>query len=83
MYVAARTAMKQVIDNHLLLRYLGVLIKESFMFGDNESVVNSSNIATGKLHALSWHRVREPPIVAAKLLHFFHILPGAINPLTC
>ena len=53
------------------------------MFGDNESVVNSSNIATGKLHALSWHRVREPPIVAAKLLHFFHIVPGAINPLTC
>jgi hypothetical protein len=51
------------------------------MFGDNESVVNSSNIPAGKLHkrhiALSWHRVRES--IAAKTLHFIHI-PGAINP---
>jgi hypothetical protein len=63
------------------LRYLGVPVKESFMFGDNESVVNSSNIPAGKLHkrhiALSWHRVRES--IAAKILYFIHI-PGAINP---
>jgi hypothetical protein len=38
-YVAARTATKQIIDNCHLLRYLGVPVKESFMFGDNESVV--------------------------------------------
>ena len=80
-YVAARTATEQIIDNCLSWRYLGVHVKESFMFGDNESVVNSSNIPAGKLHkrhiALSWHRVRES--IAAKILHFIHI-PGAINP---
>jgi hypothetical protein len=82
-YVAARTATEQIIHkNRLLLRYLGVLpVKESFMFGDNESVVKSSNIPAGKLHkrhiALSWHIVRES--IAAKILYFIHI-PGAINP---
>ena len=80
-YVAARTATEQVIDNRLSLRYLGVPVKESFMFGDNESVVNSSNMPTGKLHkrhiALSWHLVRAS--IAAKVLRFIHI-PGAINP---
>jgi hypothetical protein len=63
-YIAARTATEQIIDNCLLLRYLGVPVKESFMFGDNESgVVSSSNIPAGEFHkrliALSWHRVRE------------------------
>jgi hypothetical protein len=80
-FIAGRTATEQVIDNHLSLRYLGVPVKESFMFGDNESVVQSSTIPTGKLHkrhiALSWHRVRES--IAAKILYFIHI-PGAINP---
>jgi hypothetical protein len=80
-FVAARTATEQVIDNRLSLRYLGVPVKESIMFGDNESVVNSSSIPAGKLHkrhiALSWHRVRES--IAAKILCFIHI-PGAINP---
>ena len=51
------------------------------MFGDNESVVNSSTMPAGKLHkrhiALSWHQVRES--IAAKTLRFVHI-PGAINP---
>ncbi len=58
-YVAARTATEQIIDNRLSLRYLGVPVKKSFMFGDNESVVNSSNVPAVKLHkrhiALSWH----------------------------
>ncbi len=80
-YVAARTATKQIIENRLLLKYLGVPVQESFMFGNNESVVNRSNIPAGKLHkrhiALSWHRVRES--IAAKILYFIHI-PGAINP---
>jgi hypothetical protein len=51
------------------------------MFGDNESVVNSTNVLASKLHkrhiALSWHRVRES--IAAKILYCIHI-PGAINP---
>jgi hypothetical protein len=80
-FVAARTATEQIIDNRLSLRYLGVPVKDSFMFGDNESVVNSSTVPAGKLHkrhiALSWHRVRES--IAAKILYFIHI-PGAINP---
>jgi hypothetical protein len=80
-FVAARTATEQVIDHRLSLRYLGVPIKESLMFGDNESVVNSSTMPAGKLHkrhiALSWHQVRES--IAAKTLRFVHI-PGAINP---
>jgi hypothetical protein len=58
-HVAARTATKRVIDNRLTLKHLGVPIRKSIMFGDNESVVNSSNIPAGKLHkrhiALSWH----------------------------
>jgi hypothetical protein len=41
-FVAGRTATVQVIDNCLSLRYLGVPVKESFMFGDNESFVQSS-----------------------------------------
>jgi hypothetical protein len=74
-YVAARTATEQIIDNRLLLRYRIVPVKESFMFGDNESVVNSSNVPAGKLHkrhiALSWHRVRG--LIAATILYFIHI----------
>jgi hypothetical protein len=47
----------------IYLRYLGVPIREkSYMFGDNESVVNSSIQPHAKLHkrhmALSFHRVR-------------------------
>jgi hypothetical protein len=58
-FVAARTATEQVIDNRLSLRCLGVPVQESFMFGDDESVTNSSNVPAGKLHkrhvVLSWH----------------------------
>ena len=52
------------------------------MFGDNESVVKSSTMPTGKLQkrhiALSWHHVVRETI-AVKTLRFIHI-PGAINP---
>ncbi len=51
------------------------------MFGDNESVVNSSMTPTGKLHkhhtALSWHRVRKA--IASGMVFYYH-LPGVINP---
>ena len=50
-FVAARTATEQVIDNHMSLRYLGVPVKESFTFGDNESIVNSST--TSRLENLT------------------------------
>ena len=81
-YVAARTAMEQIIDLRLTLRYLGVPVQgPSMMFGDNQSVVNTSSIPYAKLHkrhvALSYHRVREA--VAARILRFHHVR-GDRNP---
>ena len=81
-FVAARTCVEQTIDLRNTLRSLGVPIYgKSYMFGDNESVVNSSTKPHAKLHkrhnALSFHRVREA--VAAKLVSFIH-LPGSSNP---
>jgi hypothetical protein len=81
-YVSARTCVEQGMDLRLYLRYLGVPIREkSYMFGDNESVVNSSIFPHAKLHkrhmALSFHRVREA--MAAGIFEFHHIF-GVINP---
>jgi len=81
-FVAARTCVEQVIDLRLTLRYLGVPIrKKSYMFGDNESVVDSSTIPHAKLHKrhtiLSFHRVREA--IASGMIAFYY-LPGQINP---
>jgi len=81
-FVAARTCVEQIIDLRTTLRYLGVPIsKKSYLFGDNESVVNSSTNPHGKLHkrhtALSYHRVREA--IASGMIMFYHI-PGSSNP---
>ena len=70
------------MDLRTTLRYLGVPIREeSFLFGDNKSVVNSSVRLDAKLNKrhtmLSFHRVREA--VASGFLRFIHI-PGEINP---
>ena len=52
-----------------------------YMFGDNESVVNSVSIPHTKLHkrhiALSFHRVREA--IAAGVISY-KFLPGKDNP---
>ena len=81
-FVAARTAVEQIIDLRLTLRYLGVPIRDkSYMFGDNKTVVTSSTQPHGKLHKrhtmLSFHRVREA--IASKMVVFAHIA-GDINP---
>ena len=81
-FVAARTCVEQIIDLRNTLRYLGVPIRgRSWMFGDNESVVNSAAQPHAKLHkrhtALSFHRVREA--IAAGIVRFFH-MPGDSNP---
>ena len=81
-YVAARTAMEQIIDLRIELRYLGVHVKGStMMFGDNESVVNSSSVPHARLHrrhnALSFHKVREG--IAAGIAKFHHVRSHA-NP---
>jgi hypothetical protein len=81
-FVAARMCTEQIIELRILLRYLGVPIRDqSYMFGDNQAVVKSSTLSEAKLHKrhtlLSFHRVREA--VAAKMVIFIHI-DGRINP---
>lgn len=81
-FVAGRTATERAIDNRITFRYFGVRVKGSTkLFGDNESVVDSSSIPHSRLHkrhsALSFHRVREA--IAAGIISFHHI-PGTQNP---
>jgi hypothetical protein len=81
-YIAAKTCTDQIIELRTTLRFLGVPIKNSsFMFGDNENVVNSSSIPDSKLHkrhnALAYHRTREA--IAAGILRFHHVA-GKTNP---
>jgi hypothetical protein len=81
-FVAARTCVEQIIDLRNTLRYLGVPIREqSYMFGDNKSVVDSSTQVHAKLHKrhnmLSFHRVREA--VASGMI-MFSFIAGELNP---
>jgi len=81
-FTVARTAVDQLINLRLTLRYLGVpLDGRAYGFGDNEAVITSSTVPHSKLskwwNALSYHRVREA--IAAKILTLVHI-PGSQNP---
>ena len=81
-FVAARTAVDQIIDIRRTLQYLGVSIRDkSYMFGDNRSVVTSSTIPNSAIskrhHLASYHRVREA--IAAKYISF-HWKDGKSNP---
>ena len=81
-FVAARTAVDQIIDIRTTLRYLGVPIRnKSYMFGDNRSVVTSSTIPNSTIskrhHLASYHQVREA--IAAKFISF-HWKDGKSNP---
>ena len=81
-FVAARTAVDQIIDIRTTLRYLGVPIRDkSYMIGDNKSVVTSSTIPNSTIskrhHLASYHRVREA--IAAKFISF-HWKDGKSNP---
>ena len=81
-FVAARTAVDQIIDIRTTLRYLGVPIRDkSYMFGDNRSVVTSSTIPNSTIskrhHLASYHRVREA--IAAKFISC-HWKDGKSNP---
>lgn len=63
-FVASKTCYEQIIGLHNTLRYLGVPIREkTIMFGDNDSVVNSSMQVHAKLHKrhtmLSFRHVQE------------------------
>jgi hypothetical protein len=49
-YVAARIASEQIIDIRLTLRYLGVEVNgPSFLFGDNELIVNTALVPHSRL----------------------------------
>ena len=81
-FVAARTAVQQIQDIRLMLRYLGAPIKGcAYLFGDNEAVVKSGSIPYSRLSkrhiALSYHYVRE--VIASGMVAFVHI-PGDQNP---
>ena len=71
--MAARIATDQIIDLRYTLMYLVVPIRaKSYMFGDNQSVVDSASMPTSTLSKkstlVSYHRVREA--IAAGYLQF-------------
>ena len=73
-FVAARTAIDQITELRHSLHYLGVPIREqSYMYGDNRSVVLNAtvphSILSKRHHLLSYHRVREA--IAAKYVAFY------------
>jgi hypothetical protein len=81
-FSSARTCVEQILDLRITLRYLGVPRRKlSYVFGDNDSVVNSSMTPFGKIHkrhvALSFHRGREA--IAAKIVSY-QFINGKINP---
>ena len=81
-FVAAKTAIDQIIDLRLTLRYLGVPIcKKSYLFGDNRSVIDSSTFPTSSLKkrhlALAYCRVRD---AIASTVIAFHWICGSKNP---
>ena len=82
-FVAAKTAVDQIIDIRNSLRYLGVPIQgKTYMFGDNKSVVTNATLPHSQLNkrhlALAYHRVREA-VACQGLLSFYHI-EGTKNP---
>jgi hypothetical protein len=75
-FIATRHATEKSIEDRNLFRYLGVpIMSKDYMFGDNESVVNSSTRIDAKLHkqhnALAFHKVREA--IAAGFTAYYHV----------
>jgi hypothetical protein len=80
--MVARQATEQIMDLRYTLRMMGIPIDgPAWMFGDNASVITSSNIPHSNLNkrhnALSYHRVREA--IAAEIMYFLH-MDGKYNP---
>ena len=80
-FTAARTATEQIIDLRTALRYMGVPLGQSVMFGDSQAVIISGTTPHSQIKKrhdiLSYHGVRSA--VAANIFSFHHI-PGDINP---
>ena len=75
-FVAAKTAIEQIMDIRQTLRYLGAPIgAKSVSFADNRSVVTSATLhhstLTKRHNMLAFHTVRET--IAAKLMAFYWI----------
>ena len=80
-FVAGRTCIEQIVDLRQTFRYLGVPVHHiSCMFGDNESMVNSSTCTYARLHKrhniLSCHCVRS--MIARGFISLTHT-PSACN----
>ena len=80
-FIATRHATEKSIEDRNLFRYLSVpTMSKDYMFGDNESVVNSSTRIDAKLHkrhnALAFHKVREA--IAAGFTAYYHV-PSQYN----
>jgi hypothetical protein len=81
-FSAAKIATDQILELRLILRYLGVPLRQkSILFGDNKTVVDSASVPNARLHKrhtmLAFHRVRQ--VIASNILSF-HYLPGKLNP---
>ena len=75
-FVAAKTGTEQIMDIRQTLRYLGAPITtNSFLFGDNRSVLTSATLPhstlTKRHNIVAFHRVREA--IAATLMAFYWI----------
>ena len=80
-YCSGKTCFEQIVDHRMSARYLGVPLNvKSYAFGDNESMIDSSNVPHSKLHArhniLNYHYVRS--MMAAGYVILTHI-PSADN----
>jgi len=72
---AVRTDTEQIRDMWYTLHMLGVLIINSYMFGDNQGEHTNSTVLRSQLNkhhnALAYHRVREA--ITAKIMKFSKI----------
>jgi hypothetical protein len=81
-FMVARQATEQILDLRYTLRMMGIPIDgQSWLFGDNQSVITSATIPASTLNkrhnALSYHRVRE--CIAMRIIYFMHV-SGVNNP---
>ena len=78
---AARSCTQHITDLRLTLRYMGVPLWRSVMFGDSKSVVDNTTVprsrCTKRHTALGYHSVRE---AIARNIFSFHHIPGDYNP---
>ena len=61
-FMGVRTTAEQILDLRKALKYLSVQFNEAtYMFGDNEIIVNSSSMLKARLHEIPFpfHRLRE------------------------